>query len=170
MARPNDIAVLHEWILEQTAFDHLLEARIALIALKLTEFKFNADIDALKIVEICVRSVVQLAAQRATIDDESIKDVNQSPKMLSYIVELTAGICMNHPAGWEHFINNGFIWPQLSMAEVFNWLFAFPTNAQQQKQLIWFAGAIARMPTTPAVVQYLQSNNFVGALNVPVLQ
>lgn len=119
---------------------------------------------------MCVRSMKHIAAQSVAIEYQSTAGQSDLSIILSLILNITANFCLNHPIGWEHFINYGFLWPRWSMVEVFNQLFALQTNVQHQKQLIWFAGGLVKNPTTAAIVKYLEDDHFIGNLKVPNLE
>lgn len=90
--------------------------------------------------------------------------------ILGLIVKITSQLCIQNGNAREHFISYGFIWPQLSMVEVFNRLFVIQKNSDYQKQLIWFVGALIKNTTSPGAIKYLEDDNFIAKIKVPIAE
>lgn len=121
--------------------------------------------------EICVRSMVKLAAHELNMESHfNEAAVHDQADVLGLIVKIASQLCVQNGNAREHFISYGFIWPQLSMVEVFNRLFIIQTNSEYQKQLIWFVGALIKNTTSPAAIKYLEDDNFIAKIKVPIVE
>lgn len=115
--------------------------------------------------------MVQLAAHDLNMGSHfSELAANECADTLNLIVKIASQLCIQNGNAREHFISYGFIWPQLSMVEVFNRLFVIQKNSVHQKQLIWFVGALIKNTTSPGAIKYLEDDNFVAKIKVPMAE
>lgn len=157
---------LLQWVLEQDVLGNINIAKLAYKSLALFDFKFEDEIDYMKLIEICLRTLVKLTENN--MECESSTPDTEFSTYLSFVVKITANLCSANSNAREHFITHGFVRPNVSMVQFFNQLFAIQKDSVSRKELFWLVGTLVKNTSSPGSLKYLEDDDFVNRLKVPV--
>ena len=121
----------------------------------------------MKLIEICLRTLIRMTENNMEIESNT-SDVELSTH-LSYVIKITANLFVANANAREHFVTHGFVRPNISMVQFFNQLFAMQKDNTCRKELFWLVGALVKNTSTSGSRKYLEDDDFVNRLKVPVI-